>query len=1049
MARHVHVRVAAFAAALAVLCVGLAFVATAADQSAKHFEIKAQPLEDALAKFSTQSGITVVPTSLTAGKRSAAVHGDMSPNDALAELLRNTGLAFSGAADGSIVIQVSDVSGPPESSINAQSSTGGLEAITVTGSRIVRNGYQAPTPVTVETAEDLSEKAPSDIADALNQLPQFVNSGSPSKSTYVVATSPLAGNFLNLRNLDPNRTLILLDGIRVPATSFDGSVSVDTLPQSLVQRVDVVTGGASAVYGSDAVAGVVNFILDKKFEGVKVTAQTGISGERDDRSDKLSLAVGKSFIDGRLHAIASFDYYNSDGLLNGDRPLGGHGYCQIGSGVASSPFQTLENCRSGFFTAGGTISTAGPLNGYTFLPNGNAVPFNPGGLGGVGAGPYSYLSPPSLGLVASLQTEQGFARVAFDLTPDINLFVQASIGKATNGPQDSGLNNFTAGTPNSIPIYSNNPYLTPSVQAALGTVPAGTPAFLLTRWAYPPYAQAIGKNDFSEEPTEQVSNSYNILVGGEGKFGSTWGWSASYSYGSSTFLSDSYEVNDPRFYAAVNAVRGPNGNIVCQVTLTNPMAYPGCVPMDIFGVGAQSQAALNYVQGTSQWQVVNSINIVDANVHGDAFSLWAGPVSVVAGAEYRDQTLNQTSNSNPATPIDTDGLGLPAAQAATLQHFNIVNVGFAKGSVDVKEAYGEAVVPLAHGLPFAEDLELNLAGRETDYSTSGSVQTWKMGVNYNPITDLRLRGSVSRDIRAPSLYELYAGVQQADVIVTDPHTGVTSTAETQTSGNADLAPEKGLTKSYGFVYQPTWLTGFGLSVDYYDISITDAIITTSLYTNLQTCQASDGTSPACALIIRPYPYSNTTPANFPTKFLTEPLNASSLTEKGIDFELNYRFRADQLIASMPGAFELRGLATYLSSFDTVLAPGQPVQQSAGYFENPKKHGTLSIAYRTQHLDVFLQERFTGSFQMPTYGGEAVYADHGRAPDLAYTDLTITYKPFLDIDLKPFLTINNLFNVQAPLLGASGSNVADLTYPTVKQSYDVVGVYFTLGVKYRF
>src|ERR1700722_6261741 len=521
MTCHLRIRAAVIAAACSIVCLSLCAVANAADQSAKHFEIKAQPLADALADFSTQSGIAVDPTPLAAGKRGVPVRGNMSPYDALTELLKGSGLTFVSSTDGSVVIQAKDTGGPTVTSSGGQlpaatESTASLEGIVVTGSRIVRNGYQAPTPVTVETAEDLSEKAPSNIADALNQLPQFVNSGSPSKSTYVVATAPLAGNFLNLRNLDPNRTLILLDGIRVPATSFDGSVSVDTLPQSLVERVDVVTGGASAVYGSDAVAGVVNFILDKKFEGVKVSAQTGISGDRDDRSDKLSLAVGKSFIDGRLHAIASFDYYNSDGLLNGDRSLGGHGYCQIGSGVASSPFQTLENCRSGFFSAGGTISAAGPLNFNTFLPNGNAVPFNPGGAGGVGAGPYSYLAPPSLGLVASLQTEQGFARVGFDLTPNINLFVQASIGKATNGPQDSGLNNFTAGTPNSIPIYSNNPYLTPSVQAALGTVPAGTPAFLLTRWPSPPYAQAIGKNDFSEEPTEQVSNSYNILVGGEG-----------------------------------------------------------------------------------------------------------------------------------------------------------------------------------------------------------------------------------------------------------------------------------------------------------------------------------------------------------------------------------------------------------------------------------------------------------------------------------------------------------------------------------------------------
>jgi iron complex outermembrane recepter protein len=935
--------------------------------------------------------------------------------------------------------------------LSTSGDTNALEAIEVTGSRIVRNGYQTPTPVTVETASELAEAAPSNIADALNQLPEFVNSGSPEHSTFIVASHPLAGNFLNLRNLDPNRTLILLDGVRVPPSTADGSVNVDTLPQSLVERVDVVTGGASAVYGSDAVAGVVNFVLDKNFEGLKATGQGGISIHGDDSSEKFSLAGGHAFADGRVHVIGSFDYYNSDGIPdNNDRRNGDDASCLTGAGTAASPFHTVLNCRSNFTTSGGLID-GGPLNGYEFLPNGNVVPFNPGGLGGVGAGPYGFQANEPGTLIASLQTKQLFGRVGFDLTPAINVFAQASVGKASNGPNIAGVNNFTAyGSPNSIPIYIDNPYLNPSVLAALGNVPANVPAFTLSRWACDPCAAAIGKVDEAQEGSEQITYNDSILVGAEGKFGASWGWAVHYGYGSSKFNSNSYEVYYPNFFAAVNAIRGPNGNIVCRVTLTNPGEYPGCVPIDVFGVGAPSQAALNYTQGTSHWEVDNDLSMVDANVHGDAFSLWAGPVSVAGGVEYRNQSLSQTSNSNPASPIDTVGLGLPPSEAASLQHFNIINVGVASGSVNVKEVYGETVVPLAHDVQWADNFDLNIAGRETDYSTSGSVQSWKLGLNYNPIHDLRFRGSVSRDIRAPDLYDLYAGEQTSELIQLDPHTNTSSVAQTRSSGNSALQPEKGLTKTFGFIYQPDWLKGFGVSVDYYDIKITDAIITETPQENVAQCEASNGTAPACALIVRPFPFSNRTPANFPTIELTEPENASSVLVKGIDFELSYRFPVDQLIAGAPGNVELRGLANNTSTYDTVLAPGQPVEESAGYFLNPKWHGTLSAAYRTERLDVFLQERFTGSFLLPTYAGETIYADHGRGPSLVYTDLTITYKPFADIDLRPFLTVNNLFNIQPPLLvtfntqGTAGQN-----FPTVKQAYDVIGAYFTLGVRYRF
>jgi iron complex outermembrane recepter protein len=937
---------------------------------------------------------------------------------------------------------------PSPGANTSQGSSKTLQEVEVTGTRIVQNGYTSPTPVTVQSASELAEKSPGDIPDALNQLPQFSNSTSPSQSGYTVATSPLAGDFLNLRNLGPNRTLILLDGVRVPATSADGAVDVDTLPEALVQRVDIVTGGASAVYGSDAVAGVVNYVLNDNLNGLVVNGQVGSSGMGDDRSFKYSVAGGTALDDGRLHLLGSLGVHNSDGLPDmNDRPLAGKGYCLTGNGTPAAPFTTQSNCWSNFITPGGLIAT-GPLAGYEFLPGGTVTPFFPGtGPGNVGAGPYPYRSPEDADpLVANLRTEQAFGRATYDITPDIDVFVQGSYGHSVEGPLGSGLNNFTAGTANEIPIYPDNAFLNPAVSAQLGTVPAGSPAFLMTRWAYPDYAHALGLVDLPSEVTKQTSQSYNAMIGTDGKFGGSWGWNAYYVHGQSNFIDDSTEVENTKFYAALNAVVGPNGQPVCDVTLTNPGLYPGCVPLDVFGVGAPSQAAVNYVTGLSRWEVVNTTNIVDGSVHGNLFNWWGGTVAAVLGAEYRTQSLNQTSNSNPAIPVDETGLGLPATMLP-IQKFNIVNVGVARGTESVREAYTELAIPLAHDLPLVKRLELTTAGRYTDYSTSGAVETWKLGLAYVPVSQFHLRGTVSRDIRAPSLYELDAGLQEADLIFADPHTGVTSVGKTETSGNGALTPERGLTKTVGFVYEPDWLKGFGLSVDYYDIKITDAIVTPSVTTAIAACDASNGTSSYCNLIVRPFPFSNTTPANFPSAFISEPINAASLIQRGVDFEANYNVSLDRWFHRLPGAIEVRGLATYVPTYDTTVGPDQPVEKSAGYSLNPIWRGSMSVAYVTDRARVGIQERFTGSFLMPPYQGSVVYANYGRAPGLTYTDLNVSYDWLSDNSLETYITVNNLFNIQPPLLVGSNPDVVDLTYPTMKEAYDVIGTYVTLGFRW--
>ncbi|MFD2578421.1 TonB-dependent receptor plug domain-containing protein [Novosphingobium colocasiae] len=265
--------------------------------------------------------------------------------------------------------------------------------IVVTGSRIQRSGFDTPTPVTAIAAEALTKAAPSNLPDALNQLPQFKNSQSPASRERITVNSQVqVGNFLNLRGLQPQRTLVLLDGVRVPPTAPNGAVSIDTLPQALVQRVDVVTGGASAVYGSDAVVGVVNFVLNKKFTGLQLTAQNGISTYGDAHSYKLGATGGLSLMDDRLHILASVERNSSGKVSRFDkRPLAkaGKNYCTIGTGTEASPYTLLEGCHSQIATYGGLIggtATPAALKGKQFLPDGTIAAFNPGGAGGALAG---------------------------------------------------------------------------------------------------------------------------------------------------------------------------------------------------------------------------------------------------------------------------------------------------------------------------------------------------------------------------------------------------------------------------------------------------------------------------------------------------------------------------------------------------------------------------------------------------------------------------------------------------------------------------------------
>lgn len=910
-----------------------------------------------------------------------------------------------------------------------------VSEVVVTGSRIARDGYAMPTPVTVANMEQLQAATPSNIPDALNKLPSFV--GSRTQATVLNGSSPSAGNYLNLRAFGVPRTLILLDGRRVPATSFDGTVDTNTLPQLLVQRVEVVTGGASAVYGSDAVTGVVNFILDRKFDGLKGVVQGGVSDENDGKSWRAGLAGGMDVLD-RGHFIWSAEHYQSDGLkYKEDRPYGSRVFVESGAGTAANPFRLLENTRVSNTSYGGLVLN-GPFAGRQFLPGGALGTFNPGtpsgtaGLASGGDGAYLVGGT----LLAKLRTDQIFGRFEYEISDNISAYAQVSWAEART------IHKFSVEqhAPNLVPItiFSGNAFLRPEVQALLTA--ANAPSFNLARYA------AL---DMPKSENDSLTTAVSATFGLTGKAFDAWTWDLYYTHGEGRVRQVTrYNTNTPRFYAAVDAVRDPSGNIVCRVTLTNPGLYPGCVPLNLFGVGAPSQAAMDYIFGTTQFQVINRTDDLAFNVAGEPFSTWAGPVSFAFGGEYRRNSLDESTNASPADLPNFTGLRGGFTSTTQLWRTNVVAAS--EGSNHVWELNAETVVPLLRDLPFAKAVDVNGAIRYTRYSTSGGATTWKVGLNYVPFDDLRFRATRSRDIRAPSLFDLFGGRQVSPTGLTDVHTSSTGLTQQISGGNPNLVPEVADTTTVGLVYAPSWLPRFTVSVDYFDISIDNglaAVAGTSAAIQAE-CEASGGSSPLCTLLVRPLPFSDRSAANFPTAVLSSNLNVAQTYTHGLDVEASYSIDLADVGGGLSGNLDLRLLATYQPTLKVRNFASAPVLNTAGAaplsdtrlsFLGHYANGPLSVDVQTRYIAGMKQSR------SPTL----VYADPD-VPSVTYTDISFEYR--FDVDghpLRAFLSVSNVFDKQPPIFAEPATaSIPGLRYPVPGQT-DIMGRYFTSGVRFTF
>ena len=911
--------------------------------------------------------------------------------------------------------------------------------IVVTGTRL-GSSFNAPTPVTSIGAERLNALGINNVGEALNQLPSFRASTGPA------AQANLAGNIgarlLDLRGLDPQRTLVLVDGRRFVPSTVQGSVDTKLIPTSLVRTIDVVTGGASAAYGSDAVAGVVNFVLDRKKVGLDGQITAGISERGDDGNVFASLAGGTSLGD-RIHVIGAVEYEkleglgdcttrafcNSQTLILGNTPPGAGGLPAnlIVAGVNTSTMSPGGLINRSYNAAGQVIGSAAtdPLRGTKFLADGTPAPFQYGTLvgplfmlGGEGQGRNGFIS--GLKLKVPLERISAYGALTADLTDDVTLNADLSYGKVT-GTVDGALFRDFNGTLLGR-IKRDNPFIPSTVAAAMDA--NGVASFILGKAAF----------DIGPGRATSTTETYRGVLGVKANLGGNWTIEGSYQYGRTNFTQRATNlINQANLLKATDAVR-VNGQIVCRV---NADANTGnddaaCRPYNPFGEGNYSAQALGYITGDGLQRTVNEQHVASVDLRGDLFQLPAGPVAVAIGAEYRRDTVAGTTDAISA-----------------VNGFYSLNGSALSGGVTVKEAFGEIAVPVLRDSSLGQALDLNGAVRRTDYSTSGAVTTWKAGAVYEPIEGIRFRGTRSRDIRAPNIFELFGPQTRRSIGLSDPlNGGLQTNPNVITGSNSDLRVEKADSLTLGVVIAPRggFLGRVRLSVDYYDIKVADAIGALGAQTLVNRC--AQGATAFCSQITRDA-------SNQILEVRDVILNSNALNTSGYDIELQYRQPLGdlgslntQLIANIT---EKLTTVDALGAVDRAGQTGQRTGTIAGvpdYVIDGVVTWTKGDFQLTGHGRYIPSGIYWTNFVGPDQDGYAVNlpnsVDNNRVPSRFYLDMTarINVGAGTGRTFQLFATVNNLLDRDPPAIpGPSGG--------TNQILFDPVGRAFKVGARFHF
>lgn len=1042
--------------------------------------------------------------------------------------------------------QVADESCDPEQSTECGVASNEGEdagAIIVTGSRIALPvNLTSPVPVTSVTAEDLSSGNVS-LGDSLNQLPQLRSTFSQANSTRFIGTAGI--NALDLRGLGTARTLVLVNGRRqITATPGVERVDVNSIPADLIERVDIVTGGNSAVYGSDAVAGVVNFVLDDDFEGVRFRGQAGVSERGDRPSYFASFTAGQNFGDGRGNISFAGEYARQDTLYFTDRDAQTGAYSgrnqfnateftgavvnptigvrpaepSTGNGIPDTNF--LRGIRNNNISEGGLLTATCPTAAATgettaqfnarraaactglanpnstnalaqfgrtfvFQPNGDLIanpcttdlrPFGSSNcVGGLG----STLRLTGM-LSPGLERYSGTVLAHFEVSPAFDPFVEARYVRVTANQegQPTFFNNS---------FRLDNPYLSAQNRSVLQTILTPTqfsnPATTFT-------AQRFNV-DFGGRGEQHERETYSIVAGVRGEFNDDWRYEVSANYGRlETYYETEGNLLRAEYARSIDAARNSAGQIVCRVNAdTNPANDdPNCVPVNLFGNGSPSQEALDYFLYTSNRVQTATLLDITGFVAGDSsqiFEMPAGPISFVLGGEYREQTA------------------FAAYDEPTKQGLTFLNAiaDFDPPKLKVSEVFGEINVPVLADIPFIRELSFGAAGRYSDYNVgqTGGVFAWNANAIYAPVDNLKFRASYAEAVRAPTQSDLFSAATQTfingfvdpcsqtrvnenpnraancaaagvpttqtftvgGVSTTEPFTNVPASGiSANNGGNPNLAEERSKSWTAGLVFEPSFLPGFSLTADYYDIVIDNVIfslggqqIINQCYDNPsgidnQYCAAvfrnSNGTLQGQSNVI----HAGTTVTLVPTgpSALISPFNFAKQETSGVDVDMSYvTYLTDGLQLS------LRGLLSYVikrNNYTDITDP-EFYDRQKSELGDPAWQGQLSANLKTDQFNFGYRMRYIGK-QTVSGNYETMFSVQDRPPlnpdalpfawypDVTYHDFRLDAQ--VAKDRKFYFGVDNAFDKLPPydLLGTEAGN-----------PFNPVGRFFYAGFELAF
>lgn len=974
-----------------------------------------------------------------------------------------------------------------------------LEEVVVTGSRIARPNLDSPVPVSVITAQHIEATGQLNTGDIIRMLPEAgVSTFTPTTTTFSTANNGVTT--VDLRNLGENRTLVLVNGRRHVA-GIVGSQIVDfnTIPTDFIDRIDVVTGAASAVYGSDALAGVINIITQRDFQGLELSAQGGITERGDNENFRIGLKFGSNFADDRGNFVGSLGWRRTGSVY-------GHDRCDREMCIDAAAMTTRQHTQGVF---------------SSYIPRGVAL------IPRVGAGNLTRVVDDSGAVAPYTNADFGYnrseERQLFVPEEQIRFNGQATYDFSDNHRFFSEVSLFLGRTSSEIegnPVGSEAIY---QDQFGIDQLPDcrdfdgngvtqcryGVPitsAIVPLALANAVRAQHPGIrdedlvvgfrrriNDVGNRGNESERSMARLVLGFQGELTPDLNYEISLNYGRSDYDQRSNgDIMTGRFRQALDAVV-VGGEVVCRDTAARAQ---GCRPVFIFEEGGISQEALSYFTAATSLDAYQEQYIVSGFVNGSLPSaLPAGDIGFVVGAEYREESARSTPD-----PLTQLGLATGNITPET------------RGSFDVVEAFAELRIPLLADLPFAQSLDLNLAGRVSEYSTVGSTSAWAASLEYLPTNWLKFRSQYAVAVRAPNINELYNPGSQTFPQVGDPCEGVTLSggqaaffnvrsniadpsvvlnsgvnastvgnavaqacmldpsvaarvardggfALTQpelqgvsgfNTGNPGLTPETSRTFTLGFLFNPRWndwWSRLSVSVDYYDISIEDGVGTYGRQVSLNRCYENAGaynpTSPFCGGIQRHGGGASVGALQYVN---IRNLNLAEINIEGIDLKASYGFDLNEVFPSAAGdlgRFSAALTYSHMLDFGSTAFPGAAQQTFVGTVGSSEHEAVLNLLYARGPLQVSMGVQYVGEADVGFFNP----ALESLLPAMTFVNAQARYDVNDRVSL--YAGVDNLFDEYMFIAGTNGDVGQATGWTTFPEIYDGLGRRFYGGFRMKF